>query len=203
MRKQKVRLIYRDSAFTLVEILVAMALIGIVAGAIYGIFISSSRSYHNQDRIAETQQRLRLALDFMVREIRMAGFDPIGNASDPIGTPGAGIKEATAAKVRFTSDVDMDGVIEEQNGERITYLYHASSSEIRRGLYEGTASEVWHTLVDGVSAVTFVFLDEDGAVTATVADMKTVAITVTCQGKDIHGDPFFRSASTRVRCRNL
>ena len=75
-----------DSGFTLIEILVALALTGIVLGAIYAAYQSQHKTYITQESVAEMQQNLRAAMYLMVREIRMAGYDPRGTA-------GAGIEQ--------------------------------------------------------------------------------------------------------------
>ena len=64
------------NGFTLIELLVAMAISGVVAGAIFMAFQSQQKSYLVQDQVAEMQQNLRAAMDIMVRDIRMAGYDP-------------------------------------------------------------------------------------------------------------------------------
>lgn len=60
--------------FSLVELLVALAMSGIVSLALYTSFTSQSRSYVKQEQIVEMQQNVRAAMDIMVRDIRMAGF---------------------------------------------------------------------------------------------------------------------------------
>jgi type IV pilus assembly protein PilW len=107
--------------FTIVELLVAMVIVGLVMGAIYSVFISSNRSYHTQDRVADAQQGLRLGLDFMVRDIRMAGLNPRGGDS-------FGIEEATATRIRFTADTDWstwdsDDGSPDTSTERVTYEF--------------------------------------------------------------------------------
>ncbi|MDH3899226.1 MAG: prepilin-type N-terminal cleavage/methylation domain-containing protein, partial [Deltaproteobacteria bacterium] len=59
----------KRSGFTLVEILVALALAGLVSVAIFNVYISQNKSYAVQDRVAEMQQNLRAANYMMRREI--------------------------------------------------------------------------------------------------------------------------------------
>ncbi len=84
--------------YSLVEILVVLAIAGLVAAAIYQVFRSQQKSYTIQDQVAEMQQNLRLALDTMVREIRMAGYDP-----KELGQ--FGIVLATSSAMNFTADI--------------------------------------------------------------------------------------------------
>ena len=199
----------RENGFTLVEILVAMSVMAVVMGAVYGVFFSSNRSYRTQERIVDAQQKVRMGLDFMVRDIRMAGYDPMGNATDAVEGGGAGIKSATATQIRFASDMDMDGTIEEANRERITYTYDAGTNEVHQILYEGTGSESEQTLMDDVTSLSFSYLDEDGSTLAVpvssvnLANIRTVVVIITCQGQDAQGNPFIRTLNTRAICRNL
>ena len=195
--------------FTLIELLIAMAIMAVTVGAIYGVYISSNRSYKTQDRVVAVQQNLRASIDFMVREIRLAGLDPQSPATDAIDTNRAGIKEATTTKLRYTADIDMDGTIEEVNEERVTYEYDSATDRIRRCLYEGSASASWNTMTENITAMTFSYVDEDGntiAVPVAAADLdtiRTVVISITGQGRDSQGQTFTRTSATRVNCRNL
>lgn len=196
------------NAFTFIEILMAMAIVGVIIGAIYGVFVSTNRSYHTQDRVADAQQRVRVGIDFMVTDIRMAGLDPLGPAIDPVDGNGAGIKQATATTLRLTIDLDMNGVIDDGDGaaplnqERISYDF--TNNTLRRQLYENTGSATgWQPLINDVSALTFSYLDANGNATATLDDIRTVVITMTVEGEDVRGEPFTRTLNTRVSCRNL
>lgn len=60
--------------FSLVEVLVVAALMGIVTMAIMGLYIGSQQSAYTQDEVVELQQNLRIAIDQMSRDIRNAGF---------------------------------------------------------------------------------------------------------------------------------
>lgn len=192
----------RPGGFTLVEILVALSIMGIAIGAIYGVFIVSNRSYHTQDHVAEAQQGARVGTDFIVRDIRIAGLDPLETA-------GAGIEEASTTKMRFTADIDLNGTIDTpQNEERTTYEYDSVNNRLRRCLYEGTAGESWQTLIDNVSAMSLGYLDANGNIIASpvaatdLASIKTVVILMTCDGTDSQGQTFSRTLNTRVICRN-
>ena len=200
----------KTDAFTLVEILIAMAMVGIVMAGIYTVFISTNRSYHTQDRVADAQQRVRVGIDFMVRDIRMAGLDPaVDPAIDPVDGNGAGIKEATATKLRFTADVSMGGSIDEANRERITYEYDSANNRLLQCVYEGTGSENWQTLINDVSVLSFSYLDaNDAPITVPVSavdltNIRTVEISMTVEGEDVRGEAFWRTLNARVSCRNL
>jgi prepilin-type N-terminal cleavage/methylation domain-containing protein len=60
--------------FTIVELMVALVLSFILVGAIYRTFTSQQKAYTVQDQIAETQQNARMAMNILVRDIRMAGY---------------------------------------------------------------------------------------------------------------------------------
>src|SRR4030043_2168371 len=60
---------------TLIELLVALVICGIVAGGIYQVFIAQSKAYSVQDQVVEVQQNVRSAMEIMLRDLRMAGFD--------------------------------------------------------------------------------------------------------------------------------
>jgi prepilin-type N-terminal cleavage/methylation domain-containing protein len=59
---------------TLVELMVAMAISFIVVGAVYRTFTSQQRTYTIQDQVAEAQQSARVAMNILMRDLRMAGY---------------------------------------------------------------------------------------------------------------------------------
>jgi prepilin-type N-terminal cleavage/methylation domain-containing protein len=61
-----------DKGFTLVELLIAMAIVGVVLTGMYNLFVTSNRIYLAQNAIVEMQADSRAAMDFMVRELRLA-----------------------------------------------------------------------------------------------------------------------------------
>jgi len=183
------------NGFTLIEMLMGMALAGMTMTAIYSVFITSNRTYRSQENMVEVQQSVRIGIDFMVQDIRMAGLDPLGPATDATDGNGAGIKAATSTQIRFTADMDMDGFIETSEDERITY--QLSGSDLQR------ITDNTENLINNVSTLSFRYLDEDGNTTTTLSNIRRVEITVTCQGLDAMGNTISRTLATTVSCRNL
>jgi prepilin-type N-terminal cleavage/methylation domain-containing protein len=208
MRIEKKVYIFLKSkmGFTLIELMVALAIMSIVSAAIYGIFSLSSRSYTTQSVTADVQQSVRAAMEIMVQDIRAAGLDP--TLSDNFG-----IELATATKLRFTSDSidtgigDFNGVVDDTNSERITYEFQAN--QLNQILYEGTVNENTQPLISDVQNSTFTCFDADGndlgspVPAANLADISAVEISMTVQEPAGRGDPVSRTLTKRIKCRNL
>jgi prepilin-type N-terminal cleavage/methylation domain-containing protein len=65
-----------EKGFTVVELLIALAIAGIVMGGLYSLAISSSRFYLAQNAAIGMQADARAALEFMARELRLARGTP-------------------------------------------------------------------------------------------------------------------------------
>jgi Tfp pilus assembly protein PilW len=172
----------------MIELLVALCIVSIFAAAVFRMFASFNRSYTTQNVAAGTQQHVRAALDFMARDIRVAGLDPLRSA-------GAAVITATATTLHFTADKNLDGDVNDA-GEDVTYNVTGDSLQL-------TDDQGTDTLTDHVSNFTFTYFDEDGVTTTTVADIRSVEIALTLQEPAGRGQPVSRRYSTRVRCRNI
>lgn len=64
----------RNAGFTLVELMVAAAVMVVVMVYLLSSFSSQQRAYSVVDQVVETQQNLRAVADLVEREIRVAGF---------------------------------------------------------------------------------------------------------------------------------
>ena len=60
---------------TIIELLVGLVICSIAIAAIYRMFTAQSNAYVVQDQVVEIQQNIRSAMEIMVRDLRMAGFD--------------------------------------------------------------------------------------------------------------------------------
>jgi type IV pilus assembly protein PilW len=220
------RLRNRNDGFTLVEMLVAMAIGAIVMAAVYSTYSTQQKSYILQEQVGAMQQNIRAGMYYMARDIRMAGCDPTGNAN-------AGITAAGPTSISFTRDIrtgndpannTADGSTNGWN-ESVTYAYNDATDQITRG---GQA------LAENIDALDFVYLDPNGNVlnpgqtavpSASIPSIQSVQITVVArtgrgdqgyinnesftnqQGFQIlapQNNNFHRKILTsNIRCRNL
>lgn len=150
-----------DLGFTLIEILVALGIFGVVMAVIIGVFISSNRSYLIQEEVVEMQETGRFLTEYLARRIRHAAYDPrdandpdpvflfmvdaqtfptvnYGNVNVSTGTidyNGAG--GANDVMVAFTFDDNEDGVLNNNPGtdwnpdEMVAIVYDVDDQDVK------------------------------------------------------------------------
>lgn len=64
----------RMRGMSLVELMVAMTIGLIILAAISSIFVTSRQTYTTQDRMARLQENARFAMQFLIKDLRLAGF---------------------------------------------------------------------------------------------------------------------------------
>lgn len=74
----------RQTGFTLIELLVALSISSVLIAAAFRTFTSQQKVYEVQSDVMEMQQGVRVAMDILVRDIRMAGFNSTVSLSNPI-----------------------------------------------------------------------------------------------------------------------
>lgn len=192
------------AGFTLIEVLVSIGIVSVVLIAIFSMYNGLTRSYTQQDVITGVQQSLRGGLAIMTKDLRMAGFDPMD--ADLFG-----VEFASATKIRFTADDNMDGIVDDANFERISYDFDAVDNQLEQILYEGTASESTQPVIENVTDVTFTYLDTWGntiaglplTTLAACGNIRSVEISLTVQEVAGRAAPVTRTLTTRIRLRNL
>lgn len=88
----------REAGFSLMELMIATALMGIVVVYLMQSFSTQQRTYVMVDQVTEAQQSLRAISDLIEREIRLAGF-----MVDEAGAI-CGVDSTSAADSLFVSD---------------------------------------------------------------------------------------------------
>jgi len=78
-------LLRKNKGLTLIELMVALVITGILVAAIYRTFIGQQKTYTVQEQVVDMQQNARAAVNRMTTEMRMAGF---GNVSMLLPNPG-------------------------------------------------------------------------------------------------------------------
>ena len=187
----------RVAGFTLIEVLLCIAILSILFGTVFRSFATVNRSYTNENVKAGVQQKTRIGIDLMARDIRLAGLDPLDSAN-------AGFNSANthSTSVQFSADLNYDGDLDDPF-EDIIYFLNGNLLQQTSDLGGGTVTA---TLMDNVTALTFTYLDaEDNTLPEPVAtnDIRTVLISLTVQRPCGPDGQVSRTYTTRVRCRNL
>jgi len=163
---------FRDVAgFTLIELMVSMAIGLAVLAAIAGTFTAQTRQNSAEEQIGQMQQNVRGALDLMIREIQMAGYKPAGGSFN-------GIQTSTATTLRIKLDLDSSGVETDGTTDDISYSFDSSTGLITRTLNNTSSSA---TLADNVTAFSFTYLDANGSSTTTNTAVKRITISITAR----------------------
>ena len=144
---------------TLVEILISSALISIVLGSVYLVYITMLNTFSKGELKADLQQNARVGLAKMIQEMRMAGFDPTGAIPLVTSPPKAAIRAATAGCISFLADVEG-----KNDTSQITYKLDATILRRQQQPWKTTPKEFSgglgaQPLTESVSVLAFTYYD--------------------------------------------
>jgi len=142
---------HKESGFTLVELLIALAISGIVLGAAVNTFLAQRWSYALQEHVTAMTQGTRAALEMVTREVRMAGYNPARTSFDGI--------TYDPTQVQIRADLNGDGDTADAH-ETIVYAYNPATQQLLRET-DGSSQPI----ADHIQAFAFDYVD--GAGTAT------------------------------------
>ena len=169
-----------EKGFTLVELLVAMAVGAIVMTSAYSMYVSQQKAYQITEEVTALHQNLRASMFFIERDLRMAGYNPTKAATS------FGFTGMTASSV----DVTMDSVLENGAiGTGETISYSISGNTLLRNCV---------IVADNITGVAFTYLDTNGSVTALKSSVRSVDVSLS-GSEGVHT----RQLTARVRCRNM
>lgn len=106
-----------QTGLTLIEIMIALLIGAFLLGGVINIFLSSKQTYRMQEGLSRLQENGRFAMDFLAKDIRMAGFLGCNSSAAPniiadpknpnpnAGTPGAPIPIPNASAVTGNNNV--------------------------------------------------------------------------------------------------
>lgn len=140
-----------QKGFSLTELMVVVAITGVVSTAIMGFFISQQRSHTGQEQVSFIQQNARAGLGVMSRELRMGGFDPQRSGIMVFQDPG---KSTITFHIDLNEDGDLtfvdpsDGATKDDPGEEIIYSFDAAKFELERN---------GQVMAEGIEKMAFAF----------------------------------------------
>jgi type IV pilus assembly protein PilW len=184
-----------ESGLTLIELLIAMAISGVLLGAMLMTFHGQSTSYNSQQEVTSLQENMWAALQLMSRDIRMAGYDPLGTAK-------AGITLATDTSFEATADINEDGDLTDPgpppgtdpnedikywlDGTTLKRTVDGSDQPVMNNVTKLAFEYKTATSIGPSLPVTWEWKDFSGAA-ATTAEMATIKVVKVClQARTTH-----------------
>ncbi|MFH1856304.1 MAG: prepilin-type N-terminal cleavage/methylation domain-containing protein [Candidatus Omnitrophota bacterium] len=190
----------KSQGFTVIEIIIAAAIVSIVILGTYSLLLGQQMGYLDQQRMLHLQQQMRTALNVINKNIRMAGFDPTGKNETTPNT--FGFQSIQSNTVSFTYDVDSDGVLD--TNER--YIFRVNANILQYSNDNGTNwhNLTWQSSVAQVEAtnLTFTYYDENGTITAVAADVRGVQVALTERVKLSSPGYNSKTLTTKIKVRN-
>jgi type IV pilus assembly protein PilW len=188
--------------FSLVELLVTLAIVGMMMTAVYAVHLSNLRAVRVEEDRVEMQQDQRIAVDFIARELRLAGYD---RAESLIPT----IVDARSNFIYFTADLNDDGDVNDA-GEHVSFcmfdsdtglaLSYITGDDISVG--QGTPTDVdgpislahthgahIHQVFSHIQEIEFFYTLNDGTTTtdpgvAQMDEIRSVEVTLLSRATD-------------------
>jgi prepilin-type N-terminal cleavage/methylation domain-containing protein len=181
-----------EAGFSLIEMLVSIALIGILLGAIFTMLIQNQQKVPSEQDLSEATQNARLAMEIMSRVIRQAGNDLQRRSNDPChpnnhpcisGEPISG----TVTTLHIRSDIT--GSARANTGdpdcattgpfEDVSFQYNASTKSIDMRLGAGGP---YDPIAKNIAGLTFEYYTYDNTgtriATTTPCQIRVVRITM-------------------------
>jgi type IV pilus assembly protein PilW len=196
--------------FSLLELLIVLAVFSFIVGGIFNNLTQSQKRYQFDQEVAEVQQTARNAVDIMEREIKLAGF-PIPSYYDSAlnwtsansERVAAGFITLGATNLVFEADLAEDGIV-----DRVEYRLNGTTLERSardKTAGGGTPAAVYQTLATNVTALTFSYFNSSGSTTTVQSAVRSVGILFNINTTNV--DPQNRNrrtitVQTRAAVRN-
>jgi prepilin-type N-terminal cleavage/methylation domain-containing protein len=187
---------FRDEGgFSLVEMIVVCAILATVMAGVMRLLMVGQESATTTANKVDAQSNARMGIDRLIEEVREAGYLPAGptcpgapaTPCPPYNYAFSAVSAQTATALTLQNDWNATGAIDAvavadpitgaQRGEQIVYSFAAG--QLRRQEIGIDAAPV--AVAGGIISLAYTYLDQNNAITATAADIRTVTITLTTQ----------------------
>jgi len=157
---------------TLVELLIAMALVGVVMGGVTRSFVNQRKITAIQSQRVTLIQQAQAAMDLVTREFRTAGTNPTGAAFVPV--------TYNASQLEIRADLNGNRTTDTNNdpNEHLIYAYDSANKRITRDEVLGNGPQ---PLVDNIQEFTFKYLDSAGSETIVNNAIRQLQLTITAR----------------------
>jgi len=167
----------RNRGFTLLEILIAIAILALVVSSLYGAYSGTLDTTEMVESIRDVDQVARLALMQMVDDFKCLYYQKAGEEDKESPYSFGGVTEAEGeggAIVAFatTSRLDFGMTFPSQRINRVSYimekqpdnekLYRLVRKELPFADLSGGREEISVEIADGVESLSLTYFDKDG-----------------------------------------
>ena len=167
---------------TLTELMVALVMGLATVAAVYSVHLIQVKQRILQADVITMQQNARAAMDLMTRELRMAGYDPVGRNRDKNRSNDFFGVTYHPTELHILADLNGNGLLTDSH-ESIVFLYDAPALTLRRKVGQGGRQPV----AEYIQSLTIWYFDEHGTSTADSKAIRIVELILTAQTE--HPDP--------------
>ncbi len=167
--------LFSQRGVTLTELMVALVMGLATVAAVYSVHLIQVKQRILQEDVMAMQQNARAAMDLMTRELRMAGFDPMGvNRDGSVSNDFPGV-DYHPTELQIKSDLNGNGLLTDSN-ESIVFLYDASTLTLRRKVGRGR-----QPLAEHIQSLALKYFDQRGAPTTDSTNIRMIEVALTAQ----------------------
>jgi len=194
-----------ESGFSLMELLVAVAIIGIVSTGIYKVFDVQNRVFAGEQKVTHNLANARVIVDILSSFVRLIGYDP-----QETGISTFGLKDSTESftntsmtsntSLFFTKDANEDGTLNLDTGERVGLKFDSANNILQYAITDSTTGAItwinkWHNITafslsyiyeDGTSSTGTANLPSDSVTNHTYDKVMAIVIDITTRSESVH-----------------
>ena len=161
--------------FTLVEVILALALSAVTIASIYSLYLSIVKTQAVREQILDMQQQARAAMDLITRELKMAGFDPRGVNRDELKANDFFGVTIALSELTIKADLNGNGVPTDAN-ESIVFSHDPETVTLRRNTGGGR-----QPLGENIEDFSFRFFNSEGELTAQSERIRQIEVSITAR----------------------
>jgi prepilin-type N-terminal cleavage/methylation domain-containing protein len=218
-----------ESGLTLIELLVAIVVSGILASAIFGIFDSNNRLYNGEQKVVYMHGNANVAIETLARSLRHIGYDPKEAGADVFGLTDSSFSASSAASIvsnsdiYFTADLWDGDLAAPAGGSRSSssefFAYRLSGTDLERANVTDAAGTIgsWSVIAPNITSLVFVYRYADGTTSdlsglpdnsvdaRSFENVRSIEINLTARTDGNHnltGTPSTETVSTTIKLRN-